>query len=102
MTFYYDIIRELREDNGLKQEDVAELLGTTQQVYSRYELGLNQMPIRYVAPLCKLYNVTADYILCLTDEPAKSPAVDQTEREAGRIAGWKRETKKLKITENQG
>ena len=65
MKKYYDIIRELREDNDLKQSDIAKILNTTQQVYSRYEKGINEMPIRHIITLCKFYNVSADYILGL-------------------------------------
>lgn len=65
MRSYVDMIRELREDNDLTQSEVAKYLGTTQQVYSRYENGENELPIRHLISLCKLYNVSADYILCL-------------------------------------
>ena len=63
MKEYFEILRELREDNDLKQSDIAEILGTTQQVYSRYEKGINEMPIRHIITLCKFYKVSADYIL---------------------------------------
>ena len=62
---YWVIIRELREDRDLKQADIAKLLGTTQQVYSRYENGVNEMPIRHLRTLCRFYHVSADYILGL-------------------------------------
>lgn len=65
---YWEIIRELREDRDLKQSEVAELLGTTQQVYSRYENGVNELPIRHLRTLCKYYHVSADYILGI-DKP---------------------------------
>ena len=39
MKSYYERLRELREDRDLKQSDVANILNTTQQVYSRYENG---------------------------------------------------------------
>ena len=65
MKKYYDKIRELREDNDLKQSDIAKILNTTQQVYSRYEKGINEMPIRHIITLCKYYNVSADYVLGL-------------------------------------
>ncbi len=65
MKKYNKIIRELREDHDLKQKDIAKLLGTTQQVYSRYENGENEIPIRHIITLCKFYNVSADYILGL-------------------------------------
>lgn len=63
MKRYYEIIRELREDRDLNQSDIAKLLGTTQQVYSRYEKGINEMPVRHIITLCKFYNVSADYVL---------------------------------------
>lgn len=65
MRSYIDVIRELREDNDLTQSEVAKVLGTTQQVYSRYENGENELPIRHLITLCKFYQVSADYVLCL-------------------------------------
>ena len=67
MKSYVDIIRELREDRDLTQKDIALLLGTTQQVYSRYEKGENELPIRHLITLCRFYKVSADYILCLNE-----------------------------------
>lgn len=63
MKPYYVILRELREDNDITQQQIAELLGTTQQVYSRYEKGINEMPIRHLITLCRFYRVTSDYVL---------------------------------------
>ncbi|MBQ6420672.1 MAG: helix-turn-helix transcriptional regulator [Clostridia bacterium] len=67
MKEYQEIIRELREDHDLSQRDIAKLLGTTQQVYSRYEKGINEMPVRHIITLCKFYKVSADYILGLSN-----------------------------------
>lgn len=66
MKEYYEILRELREDRDLKQADLAAVLGTTQQVYSRYENGVNEMPIRHLRRLCQYYRVSADYVLSLS------------------------------------
>ena len=60
-----EILRELREDRDLTQTDIARLLGTTQQVYARYERGINELPLRHLQTLCLYYGVSADYILCL-------------------------------------
>ena len=65
MKEYWEILRELREDRDMKQSAVAQLLGTTQQVYSRYENGINEMPIRHLRTLCQYYDVSADYVLSL-------------------------------------
>lgn len=70
---YIQRIRDLREDNDMKQSEIAMILKTTQRVYSRYETGINEMPIRHIITLCRYYNVSADYILGFTDEPKPLP-----------------------------
>lgn len=65
MKNYTDMIKELREDRDLTQTQIAKILGTSQQIYSRYELGIRELPIKHLINLCKYYNVSADYILCL-------------------------------------
>lgn len=67
MKKYYEIIKDLRTDNDFTQTQLAEFLGITQQVYSRYERGINEIPIRHLIALCKFYKVSADYILGLSD-----------------------------------
>ena len=56
-------IRGLREDNDLTQTQVAQVLGTSQTMYARYERGANELPIRHLITLCHFYNVSADYFL---------------------------------------
>lgn len=65
---YIDRIRELREDRDLKQKDIAEFLKTTQQVYSRYEMGITEIPVRHIISLSKFYRVSTDYLLGLTNK----------------------------------
>ena len=67
MAVYTEILRELREDSDLTQAQVAAVLGTTQQVYARYEKGINELPMRHLRALCLLYGVSADYILGLPE-----------------------------------
>ena len=66
---YRERMKNLREDHDLKQQEVAELLQTTQSYYSKYENGVRPLPIIHLATLAKYYNVTADYILGLTNDP---------------------------------
>lgn len=63
MSYYMEKLRALREDHDLTQAQVAELLGTSQTMYARYERGANELPIRHLITLCRFYNVSADYIL---------------------------------------
>lgn len=65
MKEYWEILRELREDRDLRQADIAAVLGTTQQVYSRYEKGINELPVRHLKTLCVYYGVSADYVLSM-------------------------------------
>ena len=64
---YIKRIRDLREDHDKTQQEIADVLGTSQTMYARYERGANEMPIRHLIVLCKYYNVSADYILGLKD-----------------------------------
>lgn len=69
MYVYVKRIRDLREDNDLTQQKVAEFLGTSQTMYARYERGANELPLHHLLSLCELYKVSADYILGLSDNP---------------------------------
>lgn len=71
MDMYYKRIRELREDSDILQKDVAKLLNTTQQHYSRIENGATEITADRVIVLAKFYNVTADYILGLCDQKGR-------------------------------
>ena len=57
------IIRDLREDNDIKQKTIAEYLGVSQQTYSNYENGHRDIPIWAVVKLSKYYQVSTDYLL---------------------------------------
>lgn len=65
---YIERIRALREDRDITQQTIADILGTSQTMYARYERGANELPIRHLITLCKFYNVSADYILGITDK----------------------------------
>ncbi len=64
----YRRIRDLREDHDYTQKYVAGKLHCSQQVYSNYELGQRDVPTQTLIGLAKLYDVTTDYILGLSDE----------------------------------
>ena len=70
MAYYYERLRDLREGGGnmIKQEVIAQLLGTTQQTYSLYERGDREIPFHHVITLAKYYGVSIDYIAGLTNQ----------------------------------
>ena len=61
MKEYWEILRELSEDRDVNQTEIACLLNTTQQVYSRYVKGINEFPQRHLKTLCEFYKVSVDY-----------------------------------------
>ena len=68
LSIMYRRIRELREDKDLLQKDIAKLLNCSQVAYSRYELGLRDIPTDVLITLAKFHNTSVDYILGITDD----------------------------------
>lgn len=68
----YKNIRDLREDNDLTQSAIAEKLGISQRAYSYYENGQRTLTPEVLISLSKIYNVSIDYLLGQTDNPAKA------------------------------
>lgn len=56
-------LRETRIKNGYSQLDIANILNTTQQQYSKYEMGIQEFPARHIVTLCKFYKISADELL---------------------------------------
>ena len=63
MIMYQNRIRDLREDNDLKQKEVADYLQIHQTTYSDYELGHLNVPIPVLHKLADFYNTSIDYLL---------------------------------------
>lgn len=60
-------IKDLREDNDLTQQQVADKIGITQRKYSYIETGTQPLTDEILIALSKLYNTSIDYILMQTD-----------------------------------
>ena len=65
---YLKRLRSLRIKAGLKQTDIAEILGIQQTVYSRCERGFQTIPLHFLIKLADFYNTSTDYILNRTNE----------------------------------
>ena len=66
---YYPRLKDLREDNDLKQKEIAAFRGIDQRVYSNYETGKREIPVHLLLKLAEYYHTSTDYILGLTDDP---------------------------------
>lgn len=64
---HFQRLKDLREDMDLTQAKIAELLHTSQTVYSRYERGFQTIPVEHLLILADFYGVSVDYILGRTN-----------------------------------
>ena len=60
-------IRDLREDSDLTQKQIAEYLMCDQSLYSKYERGERELPLKTAVSLAQFYKTSADYLVGLTD-----------------------------------
>lgn len=66
--YYYQRLKDLREDKDLTQKEIAVLLKTTPQQYSLWERGEREIPLHHAITLSKYYKVSMDYICGLTNK----------------------------------
>lgn len=64
-------IYDMREDNDLKQRQIADYLQCDQSLYSKYEREERDVPLHIMVKLALFYDTSVDYLVGLTDE--KSP-----------------------------
>ena len=65
--YYYERLRDLREDADLTQKEAGAILNTTQQQYAKYELGVQEIPTHHLLRPADYYHVSMDYITGLAD-----------------------------------
>ncbi len=66
--YYYQRLRDLREDEDITQKEIAKLLDTTPQQYSLWERGDREIPLHHFITLAKYYRVSLDYMAGLTNK----------------------------------
>lgn len=62
-------IKDMREDNDLTQKQVSQMLLCDQSLYSKYERGEREIPLKLIVTLADFYNVSVDYLAGRTDKP---------------------------------
>ena len=65
--YFYQRLRDLREDKDKTQQDIAQILGISRQHYSLYEKGDRELPMHHFVTLAKYYNVSLDYLAGLIE-----------------------------------
>ena len=71
MTDHRSRLRGVREDRDLTQAEVGKILNKSQQGYNHIEAGRAELKIDDLVKLCQFYNLTADYLVGLSDQPQK-------------------------------
>ncbi len=66
---YRKRIREVREDRDLTQKQLGKILNKSQQGYNHIEAGRAELKIEDLMRLCIFYDLSADYLIGLTDTP---------------------------------
>ena len=69
--YYYQRLKDIREDNEKTQSDIAEVLNTVRQQYNRWETGKQELPMHHFITLARYYNISLDDLAGLTDKPRK-------------------------------
>lgn len=62
-------LRSIREDNDIKQKDIAKYLNVSQNTYSQYETGVISLTAEVLIKLADYYKVSIDYLLDRTNNP---------------------------------
>ena len=68
---YRERMKALREDGDFTQACIGKLINKSQQGYNHIETGRAELKIEDLIILCKFYNVSADYLIGLTDDPER-------------------------------
>ena len=69
----YPRIKELREDNDIRQQTIADYLFIAQNTYSQYENGLRDIPINVLSSIADYYNTSVDFLIGRTDNSSPYP-----------------------------
>lgn len=67
MKIFSDRLKELRVSFGYTQQNMAEKLGIKQQSYTRYETNIGEPSLSTLVSLCRIFDVSADYLLGISD-----------------------------------
>ncbi len=61
-------LKDIREDYGINQEKMSDILGVKRSTYSLWELGINIIPLNNLCDFADNFNLSVDYVLSLTND----------------------------------
>lgn len=72
-------LKAVRVNNNLRQKELCDKIGVMITTYSGYENGKHDIPTDIIARICELFEISADYIIGISDNP-KGKYADKTEK----------------------
>lgn len=95
-----ETLSALRREKNISQRQAASELGISQALLSHYENGAREPGLNFVCRVCDYYGVTADYMLCRSDDPAGSRG-DEVKAILGQLRGLI-DSAEMAIDQNNG
>ena len=83
---FKDIVRQLRKERGMTQQELADMIGLTKVTISQYETGKRKPSFEMIEALADVFHVDMNYLLGFTDKIQK-PAGDETDPVANKYMG---------------
>ena len=71
MCSFPERLKALRLQNEFSQKKISEGIGISETQYQKYEYGKTKPNYEYIIKLCNYFNVSADYLLGLSDDPTR-------------------------------
>ena len=69
-------IKDMREDNDLTQKQISEMLLCDQSLYSKYERGEREIPLKILVILADYYKVSIDYLIVIPKQINKTTVLN--------------------------
>lgn len=81
------IISKVRSEQGKTQQEVADGIGVKRETVNQWETGTRQIKAEHVIKLSRFFNVSADYLLGLDENPSTNPDVKSAVKYTGLSEG---------------
>ena len=62
IIMYKNRLKEIREENNIKQYELSKILGFSREVYGNFERENTTIPIKHLNTLCSYFNCSLDYL----------------------------------------
>ena len=90
-------VAQLRKEQGLSQQALADQIGIAQQTFAHYEVGRARMPVSLLPEFARIFGVAVDEILGMRNGTGKRGPAPKFQKQIERIAQLPRAKQRLVI-----